>query len=729
MSYMLLNKLKWTVFVCGLATTLALGLEYVFSFIIFNAPTTFTPLTTSLITLLVAGPISYMLISQRQDATETRDRLALAVREAQSLAATLEKARQLTQMAEELAGVGNWWIDAGAGQTTWSEGVFKIFGVDPAEGVQPLAGLEMFDPADQEHVRDCVDKALRDGVSFRLQPTIHRRSGEKRHIIVNGAAGKDSAGRIERVFGVVVDVTADRLREMALAESEAQYRLLAENATDVIATCGLDGVVTYLSPSAERLYGYTTAELMGGDAAQLIHPDDKDMVLGKLREMIVSKTPAASIRYEYRAITKSGRVIWIEANPSVVCDPETGRVVALQDCLRDVTERKLMEAELLRKRAEAEAATVAKSEFLSNMSHELRTPLTGIIGFSGLLEGLDNLPDNARTYVSRVVSGGEALLAIVNDILDFTKLEAGHVELDPQSFDPRALVVEASHLVQVEARKKGLELQTEFDVLLPSAVTADGARIRQVLLNLLSNAVKFTTKGEIIVSTRYDADAGRLLFRVRDTGIGIPAALSHRLFERFSQIDGSISREYGGTGLGLAISKVLVEMMGGEIGLESQEGAGSTFWFTVAAPAFAGARSTPATELEETSSKASLRILIVDDVAMNRDLIVQMLRPLEAQLFEASNGLEAVATSMHSSFDLILMDLQMPGMDGYAATRAIRANSELNSATPILGVSANVLPQHIEACRDAGMSDYIAKPIDPGVLKAKVAKFAIVSQA
>ncbi|HEX7758124.1 MAG TPA: PAS domain S-box protein [Caulobacteraceae bacterium] len=690
-----------------------------------------------MISLLVGGPISYMLISQRQDATAARDQLADAVREARSLAETVEKTREQTLMAEELAGVGNWWIEASTGRIMWSDGMFKIFGLEPAEGVQSPTGVEVFeqeglrmlDPADQEYTLDLVGRALRDGISYRFQTTLRRPSGETRHIIVNGAAGKDPAGKVERVFGVVIDVTAERLREIALAKSEAQYRLLAENATDVIASCGLDGIITYVSPSAERLYGYKVAELIGSDAVRLVHPDDIEMVQRQLRAMIAGEPTGARIRFEYRAITKSGRVIWIEANPSVVRDPETGWVVALQDCQRDVTDRKLMESELLRKRAEAEAAAVAKSEFLSNMSHELRTPLTGIIGFSGLLEGMDGLSDRARTYASRVVKGGEHLLAIVNDILDFTKLEAGQVELDPQPFDPRVLVDEAGHLVQVEARKKGLDLRTEFDEFLPSLVTADSARIKQVLLNLLSNAVKFTAKGEITVFASYDADRGHLLLRVRDTGIGIPASLSNRLFKRFSQIDGSISREFGGTGLGLAIAKGLTEMMGGEIGLESQEGVGSTFWFTVAAPSLAGAASAPAAEIEETSRKASLRILIVDDVAANRELIVEMLRPLKPRLFQASNGSEAVAASMRSRFDLILMDLQMPGMDGYAATRAIRAHSELNIATPIVGVSANFLPKHIEACRDAGMDDYIAKPIDLGALEAKIAKYVAVPQA
>ncbi|HWA62385.1 MAG TPA: PAS domain S-box protein [Caulobacteraceae bacterium] len=552
-----------------------------------------------------------------------------------------------------------------------------------------------------------------------------KKSGEVIWIEANPALVRDpDTGRIVGLQDCLRDVTDQRAAEAALAKSEAQYRLLAENATDVIASCGLDGRITYVSPSAEKLYGYSTAELVGMEATRLIHPDDLAMVQGRLRDLVRLKTPGATTRYEYRAIDKAGKVIWLEANPSIVCDPQTGQVVALQDCLRDISERKAMEAELARKRAEAEAGAVAKAEFLSNMSHELRTPLTGIIGFGGLLQGMGGLPDKARLYVDRVVKGGEALLAIVNDILDFTKLEAGHVELDPQPFDPRVLAGEAVGMVQVQATQKGLALRTEIDGPLPSMVTADAARVRQVLLNLLSNAIKFTARGKVVLRVRHEAEGGgRLAFEVADTGIGIPEALKHRLFQRFSQVDGSISREFGGTGLGLAICKGLVEMMGGEIGVESTEGAGSTFRFTVAAPAAETAWTPPVGAIEE-QGPAPLTFLVVDDVALNRELLLAMLAPTGARIAEAADGAEAVAACVKTRFDLILMDLQMPGMDGYAATRAIRANSDLNRATPVVAISANVLPQHVAACQEAGMNDYLAKPIDQNALMAKVAQYA-----
>jgi CheY-like chemotaxis protein len=249
-------------------------------------------------------------------------------------------------------------------------------------------------------------------------------------------------------------------------------------------------------------------------------------------------------------------------------------------------------------------------------------------------------------------------------------------------------------------------------------------RARQVLLNLLSNAVKFTAQGSISVGVSYlAANGGCLRISVTDTGTGIPPERLERLFQRFSQADGSISRKYGGTGLGLVICKSLTELMGGTIGMESQEGTGSTFWFTIAAPL--ASIATPRLALRETEwGGVAARILIVDDTTMNRELVSTMLSPFDHDMTEATNGAEAVEAAMHCAFDLILMDLQMPGMDGLAATRAIRETCELNRSTAIVALSANVLPEQVDACLAAGMNDHIGKPISPTELLTKVALWA-----
>ncbi|QUD85985.1 ATP-binding protein [Phenylobacterium montanum] len=382
------------------------------------------------------------------------------------------------------------------------------------------------------------------------------------------------------------------------------------------------------------------------------------------------------------------------------------------------------DAELLSSRIAqeaAEASAQAKAEFLANMSHEIRTPLTSVVGFAGLLAKTPDLPERAQAYAQRIVTGGHALRALVNDILDFSRIEAGQVELEPAPLSPLALLTDTVELIRPEAEAKGLSLTLQASDPLPAQVLADAERVRQVLLNLIGNAIKFTHDGAVTVEAAYRAGDGRLFIRVRDTGVGVSAEHRGRLFQRFSQIDASNTRRYGGAGLGLAISKGLVELMGGEIGVESLRGGGSVFWFSIEAPAIE-APPAPSGDVPEVAV-GPLRILVVDDVAVNRELVSALLSPFDATLSEAANGAEAVEAASRSGFDLILMDLQMPVMDGLAATRAIRASSSLNADTPILAVSANVMAPQVEACRAAGMNDHVAKPIDPTDLLNKIGQW------
>jgi PAS domain S-box-containing protein len=535
---------------------------------------------------------------------------------------------------------------------------------------------------------------------------------------------RDDAGKIVGSVAHLRDVTERRAAEDAMAESEARYRLLAEHSTDIIIRYDRTGVIQYVSPSCREL-GYEPADALGRNLMDFVHPDDRPLVIQRAPAVIGATrsgplNPGAG--NELRVRSKDGRWVWLEGRPSAILDDE-GVLTGVVTQLRDVTERRAMEEELRRRQAAAETAVRAKSEFLANMSHEIRTPLTGIIGFAGLLETVEGLPAPAATFASRITTAGQTLLAVVNDILDFSKLEAGQIELNPQPFDPRAFVSETVELLAGQASAKGLDLQCDIDPGLPAALNADSSRLRQVLLNLLGNAIKFTSAGGVRVAVSFaPRDGGMLRIAVSDTGPGVPAELRDRLFQRFSQVDGSISRQYGGTGLGLAICKTLTEMMGGAIGFDSAEGVGSTFWCTAAAapaelPAF---HSGPASH---GWTAPAARVLVVDDLAVNRELVCALLSGFDLELTQAAGGAEAVEAAMREAFDLILMDLQMPGMDGLAATRAIRATAELNRTTPILALSANVMPLHLEDCRAAGMNDHIAKPIDPSELLGKIAQW------
>jgi len=524
--------------------------------------------------------------------------------------------------------------------------------------------------------------------------------------------------------GVMRMVGARRRLDEAQTEmrsSEERYRLLTDNTTDIILRYTLDGVIEFVSPSVGQL-GYSPEQIIGRRMDDFGHPDETDY--NQQGRELAATVAARDIgeRRQFRARKANGDFVWMESSPGPIRD-EHGAVIGIMTAYRDITARRAMEEELRAKTLEAEAAAMAKSDFLSNMSHEIRTPLTSIIGFSGLLDTIVGLPDEARTYSSRIATAGQSLLSVVNDILDFSKIEAGHLELDPHPFDPAQMIAETLDLVQAQAQLKGLTLTAELDEALPAAVNADSARLRQVLLNLLGNAIKFTKQGGVTVSVSYQADTGGVLrIEIADTGVGLDQKQAGKLFHRFSQADNSISRQHGGTGLGLAICKSLAELMGGEIGLHSEKDQGSTFWFTIAAPA-AELDAHQALDHDEGETMAPARILVVDDVAVNRELVKALLSIFGHQISEASNGAEAVKAALHAPFDLILMDLQMPGMDGISATHAIRTTSAANARTPIVALSANVMANHIDACRKAGMDDHIGKPIDPTELLTKVARW------
>ncbi|PXA75059.1 histidine kinase [Caulobacter sp. D4A] len=397
-----------------------------------------------------------------------------------------------------------------------------------------------------------------------------------------------------------------------------------------------------------------------------------------------------------------------------------GLALAQQERLR----RLLVRREQLTRsaRARALAAAEAKTEFLATMSHEIRTPLNSILGFAQLLAGREDLPADAQRQVGMIDTAGAALLTVVSDILDVSRVDSGQVELLLQPASASAVLHDAVGIVQSEA--EGKNLAVEIDVVDPveGLHDLDALRLRQVLLNLLNNAVKFTERGKIVA--RLVIEPGevedRLRFEVIDTGVGVPIEDQARLFQRFVQLDSGATRAYGGAGLGLAISKSLVELMGGRIGADSAPGHGSCFWFELpAAEAEPLAAPTP----EAARDPRAARILLVDDHPMNREIGVGLLRLAGCHVETAENGRQALAAAARGHFDIILMDIHMPEMDGLAATRAIRGLEGEAGRVPIIAMSADALPQQVERCFAAGMVDHIAKPVQREVLYAKIGRW------
>jgi PAS domain S-box-containing protein len=479
---------------------------------------------------------------------------------------------------------------------------------------------------------------------------------------------------------------------------------MAENTSDIITMTDLTGRTLYVSPSI-RQTGWRPEDLEGRSFAYHVHPDDSAEVFRTFRRMLTDERPT---RVRWRGQNKmTGDWMWLESAPSLVRDPQTGEPTGFLDVIRNIDLQVEQEAKVAHARAEAEAAAAAKSQFLANMSHEIRTPLTAVLGFTNLLREME-LPESATGYVRRIAGAGNALLAIVNDILDFSKLEAGKFEIRPRPTPLAEVCEETLQLFSTQAEAKGLSIAFEAEAGLPRAAMMDGDRLRQMLINLIGNAIKFTDAGGVAV--RVAPVAGdAVAIEVADTGPGLDPEAQAMLFQRFTQIDGSITRRHGGTGLGLAISRGIAEAMGGAISVRSTPGEGATFRVELPAPA-AELPEDQATQDAATPIQG-IRVLVVDDNPVNRELSRRILEAAGAEVSDAPDGAQAVAQLALLPVDVVLMDLRMPVLDGRAALRALRAAPGPNQDVPVLAFTADA---DVEGDGDLdGFDGLVRKPIQP----------------
>ncbi len=513
--------------------------------------------------------------------------------------------------------------------------------------------------------------------------------------------------RSRRALQREIDVRA--LTEERLRASESEIRSLFDNMQDVFYRADGHGRVMMVSPSVEQLMGYRAEELIGRPLHELyIDPQGRERLLQALHE-----GQGSVLGFEVVLRHRDGSPVWLSVNCQYFYD-NNGRVLGIEGTVRDIGEHKAMEERLRQAKEQAEVASQAKSAFLANMSHEMRTPLNGLLGFTRLLAETELKPQQ-RDYLETIRSSGNDLLEIINELLDFSRIESGKLRIQSIPYDPRRTVNEVCGFFRPGMEARGLELLLDIDESVPGVVSGDPIRLRQVLNNIIGNAVKFTSHGEVSVRVGYEERMGgqRLRFSICDTGPGIPAEARTQIFEPFTQWDGAREHGEGGSGLGLAISRHLVERMGGEIGVTSTVGRGACFWFFI--PLQAGAEKViearPAPVDAQRRFYPDAHVLVVDDNDINRKLITTLLGPSKARISEARDGEEAVAFMQSERPDLILMDIRMPRMDGTTATARIREMEQGRRHTPIIALTAHALPAEREYFIASGMDACITKPV------------------
>jgi PAS domain S-box-containing protein len=658
--------------------------------------------------------------------------------------------RRLDHLEAALLGSGDglWDWNVRTNETWFSASFWSLLGLAP-DAPTPPGAFTSFVVRLHDDDRQRFDRALaatfESNASFDLTHRLRTESGEFRWFRAIARAERGASGAVERLAGSLRDVTkrieAERKSRSARERAEAAVQEVAalRTALDEHALLSITdarGRIVDVNTGFCQISGYSREELIGKDHRLMATPSHGREFWAEVWRVIATGTPW---RGEVCNRHKNGSLYWVDTTivPSLDVNGQVDRFVALRF---DVTAKKAAEAQLVSARAEAQAASASKSEFLANMSHEIRTPMTAILGYTELIASEHECGREQRLeYVETIQRNGEHLMAIVNDILDISKIEAGKMNIERVATPLVALVHDVLALMDVKARAKGLALEARFATRVPDTIATDPVRLRQILVNLVGNAVKFTEVGGVTLVVACDAARERLRFDVIDTGIGLTAAQQRKLFGAFVQADSSTTRKFGGTGLGLRISKRLAQMLGGDIAIASAPGRGSTFSATIAAgPLAAVTFVEPTVEPLAPQSPApraalpsranggderaldGLRVLLAEDGPDNQRLIALHLKKCGATVTVVENGRQAIAAlttdgsefgplRYPAPFDLVLTDMLMPEMDGYTATQLLR---ERGCHLPIVALTANAMSGDMERCLAVGCDAYATKPID-----------------
>ena len=600
-----------------------------------------------------------------------------------------------------------------------------------SDGIEKLSGwskqafmngtIHIFDiihPDDRNRVRQTVLTALQDHQPYVLEYRIYCKNQSQRWVSESARGVYSDADQPVLIDGVILDIT-----EAKLHNAEFESTVQAINSAMAVIEFDLHGNVRYANDNWLNMSGYTLEEIAGQHHSILCLPQELES--GSYKAMWQALCSGDFFHGEYCRKTKQGNELWLHAfyNPILGADGKPYKIIAL---LTDLSERKAMELALISAKNKAEAATAAKSAFLANMSHEIRTPMTSIIGYTDLLHDTQLNPDQ-KQLLDTVGQSAGSLLVLLNDILDIAKLEQGAMELEHESFSLRRVCQQVLDVLRISADKKGLRLRFNIPTDLHDIYIGDEPRIRQILINLIGNAIKFTETGEVSLEIKQEREW--ITLTICDTGIGMDQDALSKIFSPFTQADSSISRRFGGTGLGTTIARQLVEMMKGAIDVRSTLGQGSTF--EVRLPLEQGTLPAATSAPAQTMALPPLEILIADDVPQNLKLLTIILNRKGHTITTANHGLEALEQVKNRPFDVILMDVQMPEMDGLTAAREIRRNEQSQglASTPIIALTASVLLEDRQAAIEAGMSGFASKPIDLRQLEAEIARVLEIPMA
>ena len=504
---------------------------------------------------------------------------------------------------------------------------------------------------------------------------------------------------------------------IALEQSEKRYRQIIENVSDLIYTTNKKGIILYANPSALRVTEYSQEEITGKNYIDFIRPDFKEQTVGFYTHALRNRLQ--NTYFEFPILTKSGKEVWLGQNVSLIhSDTNKDIILGFQAMARDITERIEFEKELIESKEQAISAAKIKSQFIANMSHEIRTPLNGIIGISNLLQKTE-LDPKQKKYLEAIMTSSDQLMGIINNILDISKIEAQRMTITNNPFNIHELVNSIGTLFEQRAISKNLDFYCTLDKAIPETLIGDAVKLNQILYNLIGNGLKFTDEGHVSLNVSLvnsDEHVCKIKFEVEDTGIGIREEFQNKIFSAFTQAEGESTRRYGGSGLGLTIVKKLIDLQHGSILLSSQPGKGATFTVELEFQIPEQEKNTykidPAKE--ENIDFNGIKILLAEDNPINQMVTTDLLKSLGAEITIAGNGQEAIDKYRTADFDIILMDMQMPIVDGYQAMKTIRSEfPEDKRSIPILALTAHAFEGELNRCIDCGADNYLSKPFEP----------------